>query len=145
MRSKNGKTSTRFKVCFPRPKLPPQTARERVLNSRPNSLAEPGAVSFFQPQPDLRHHSVHFGVRQGALRASESQGKCDALVPVGNLRSAVLIEGPGLLERGRACGPSQLVDAGQESARGDRFLDHDGEVALDGRVARQRLSARNAR
>src|SRR4029077_15865323 len=102
----------------PGPKIPPQTARVRVLNLRPNSLAEPGAVSFLQPQPDLRYHSVHFGVRQGALRASESQGKSDALVPVRNLRSTVLIECLCPLERGAPLSPRQPVMLAEGAAGG---------------------------
>src|SRR5215467_5107643 len=79
--------------CFPR------NTCDGVLGVPQASLSEPGAVSLLQPQPDLRHHSVHFGVRQGALRASESQGKCDALVTLGYLRPAVLVERASGLEQ----------------------------------------------
>src|SRR5690348_2876355 len=115
MSSKIGKMSTQVKLCSPK------KARECVLNPRLNSLSEPGAVSFLQPQPDLRHHSVHFGVRQGALRASESQGKSDAFVPVGNLRSTVFIECLRPLERGCVGVAGQLLDGREQRACGDGF------------------------
>src|SRR5690242_13798288 len=77
----------------------PAIAREeRVRDARQESLSEPGAVSFLQCQPDLRHHFVHFGVRQGALRASESQGECDALLTLGHLRTSILVKRSSVLE-----------------------------------------------
>src|SRR6267378_4010877 len=75
--------------------------------SRPSS--ERRAVLFFECDSDLSPYLVHFGVRQGALGAPESQGKCDALVPVGNLRAAVFVERPRALEN-LAAG---LIDSGQ--------------------------------
>src|SRR5262252_7669983 len=89
MTSTSGKRSIQFKCCFPR-----QGTRMRAGDS----LSEPGAVSFLQSQPDLRHHRVHFGVRQGALRASESQGECDTLVTGRDLRAVILIECVGRLQ-----------------------------------------------
>src|SRR5438093_13767213 len=109
MSSTMGKMSIQLNWRFPR------KARGRVQNARRLSLSEPGAVSFLQPQLDLRHHSVHFGVRQGALRASESQGKRDALVAIRNLRPAVFVEGAHMFEE-LAC---RLLDRGQDGARGD--------------------------
>src|SRR4051812_124393 len=70
----------------------PQTARATVRNRRRFSLSEPGVVLFLQPQSDVGHDLVHFGVRKGAFRPSESQGKRDALVSLGNLRAAVFVE-----------------------------------------------------
>src|SRR3981081_3700579 len=101
--------------------------------SRPSS--ERRAVLFFECESDLAHHLVHFGVRQGALGAPESQGKCDALVPVRNLRAAVFVERPRALENVAA----GLIDSGQKSRGGQVVLDHDGEISLDPWVSRPRL------
>src|SRR6266568_7592273 len=76
----------------------PQTARVSVRNPRRFSLSEPGVVLFLQPQPDVRHDSVHFGVRKGAFRASESQGERDALVSLGNLRATVFVKRTNVLQ-----------------------------------------------
>src|SRR5947209_879545 len=98
MSSTIGKMSIHVNSRFPR------TARQCVQIPRPKSLSgcslsEPRAVSFLQPQSDLRHHLVHFGVRQGALRTSESQGERDALVTFANLRAAILVERARVLEK----------------------------------------------
>src|SRR6058998_2156284 len=93
MSSRMGKMSIQLNWRFPR------KARGRVQDARQDSLAEPGAVSFLQSQLDLRHHLVHFGVRQGALRASESQGECDALVALRNLGAVILVKRSGLLQK----------------------------------------------
>src|SRR5229473_3373308 len=69
-----------------------------MAGGRSGSLSEPGPVSFLQSQPDLSHHLVHFSVRQGALGASESQGECDALVPLLHLPSMVFIKRPRCLQ-----------------------------------------------
>src|SRR5260370_16646694 len=92
MTSTIGSTSIHVTYCFPR------TARSRVRDARRPSLSKPGAVSFLQSYLELSHHPVHFGVRQGALRASESQGKRDALVPLGALTPPLFLETATLLE-----------------------------------------------
>src|SRR6266568_5699407 len=122
MSSTIGRMSIHVTWCFPR------NGTQSVRNSRRPSLSEPGAVSFLQPQSDLSHHPVHFGVRQGALRASESQGKRDTLAPFRKLRAAVLVEGTCVLQQitGR------LFDCGEDGARRDGLLHDDCQVALDG-------------
>src|ERR1700736_7024105 len=105
--------------------------RSIQVMSRPSS--ERRAMLFFECESDLSHPLVHFGVRQGALGAPESQGKCDALVPIRNLRAAVFVERPRALENVAA----GLIDGGQQNRRGEVVLDHDGEVALDPWVSRQ--------
>src|SRR6266478_7372508 len=105
------------------------------------SLSEPGAVLLLQCELDLPHHVVHFGVRQGALGAPESQGEGDALGSVGNLGASVLVEWPAPLQDVSAC----LVDGGQQGSGGDVLLDHDCEIALDRRETRQRLRPCGAR
>src|SRR5690349_4685629 len=120
----------------------PAIAREqRVRNERQESLSEPGAVSFLQCQPDLRHHFVHFSVRQGALRASESQGERETLVPFGDLRATVFVKRTNLLEKVAG----RLLDRSQDRTRGDGVLHDNREVALDSREAWQRLCAWRAR
>src|SRR5207302_7165223 len=130
-----GKMSIQVNWCFP------QNSTPRRAQAAPVSLSEPGSVSFLQSLLDLGHHLIHFSVRQGALRASESQGKRDALVAIGNLGAAVFVE--------RACHLEKiaggLLDRRENGARGDGLLDHDGEVAFDGRKAGQRLGAGDAR
>src|SRR5258708_626611 len=105
------------------------------------SLSEPGAVLLLQCELDLPHHVVHFGVRQGALGAAESQGEGDALRSVGNLSASVLVERPAALEDV----PAGLLDGGQQGSGGDVLLDHDRKIALDRRGPRQRRRARSAR
>src|SRR5207249_11473182 len=115
MSSTMGKMSIQLNWRFPR------KARGRVQNARQDSLAEPGAVSFLQPQLDLRHDLVHFGVRQGALRASESQGKRDALVTLCDLCAAVLVKRANFLEKVAR----RLLDHAKDRRRGDGVLDAD--------------------
>src|SRR5260370_21861258 len=105
------------------------------------SLSEPGAVLLLQCELDLPHHVVHFGVRQGALGAPESQGEGDALGSVGNLSTSVLVEWPALLQDV----PARLLDGGQQGSGADVLLDHDREIALDRREARQRQRPRGPR
>src|SRR5919198_6501949 len=112
----------------------------RGANARRHSLSEPGAVSFLQCQPDLRHHLVHFGVRQGALRASESQGERETLVPFRHLRTAVLVERANLFEQVAG----RFMDRAEHHARRDRFIDDHGKVAIDAREPRKRSGARHA-
>src|SRR5438552_5826857 len=88
-----GKMSIHVTWCVPR------NSTQMRAQAAPVSLSEPGSVSFLQSQLDLRHHLIHFGVRQGALRASESQGERDALVTLGNLGAAVLVERPDVLQK----------------------------------------------
>src|SRR6266567_30561 len=78
------------------------------------SRAKPGAVLLLQCELDLRHHVVHFGVRQGALGAAESQGEGDALVALRNLRPPVLVERPCALQEFA----SGLFDRGQQRGSG---------------------------
>src|SRR6059058_5208274 len=119
----------------------PLTARVGVRNYRRFSLSEPGAVLFLQPQPDVRHDSVHFGVRKGAFRASESQGKRDALVSLGNLRATVFVERAHVLQEiaGR------FFDGRQHRSRRDRVLDDHRQVAVDAGEAGQRPGPRRMR
>src|ERR1051325_12102181 len=102
----------------------PRTARGGVRDPRRSSLSEPGVVFFLQPQPDVRHDLVHFGVRKGAFRASESQGERDALVSLGDLRAAVFIERTNVLQEiaGR------LLDGGEAGSRGRRVLRDNGTL-----------------
>src|SRR6266851_4961466 len=131
MTSTIGSTSIHVTYCFPR------TARSRVRDARRPSLSEPGAVSFLQSYLDLSHHRVHFGVRQGALRASESQGKRDALVPLGDLSATVFVESASLLEKiaGR------LLDRRHQGSCRDCFLHDHGQVAVDARETWKGLRA----
>src|SRR5438309_4129879 len=130
-----GKMSIQVNWCFP------QNSTPRRAQAAPVSLSEPGSVSFLQSLLDLGHHLIHFGVRQGALRASESQGKRDALVAIGNLRAPVLVESPDLLQKVAG----QLLDRGVQNPRRDRLVHDHRQVALHAGEARQRLSARDAR
>src|SRR5438445_4571806 len=113
----------------------------RRAQTAPVSLSEPGSVSFLQSQLDLRHHLIHFGVRQGALRASESQGKRDALVTLGNLGAAVLVERPDVLQKIAG----HLFDGGMQHPGRHRLVHDHRQVALHPRESRQRLCARDAR
>src|SRR5207302_2766398 len=92
-----------------------------------------GSVSFLQRFSDLRHHSLHFGVRQGALGAAESQGERDALAAVLDLPAAILVESAHALQN-RTRG---LLEGGLQLARWNNLFDHDRKVALHGRVAGQ--------
>src|SRR5438270_2140989 len=130
-----GNRSIHVNWCFPR------VARPSVRLTLPGSLAEPGAVSFLQSQPDVRDHGVHFSVRQGAPRASESQGECRALVTLGHLGSAIFVKRTSLLEEF----PARLLDRQQDRARRDRLLDHHREVALHRGELRQRMRPRHTR
>src|SRR5919204_4478166 len=124
MSRRMGKMSIQVTSCSPRQAR--RGVREAPQYAAPNSLSEPGAVLLFQPQPDLRHRSVHFGVRQGALRASESQGECDALASFVHLRSVVLVKRTNMLEQVAA----RLLDRRVQLPGGDGVLDHDRKVAL---------------
>src|SRR5690242_9613789 len=102
------------------------------------SLAEPGVVLFLQREPDLCHDSVHFGVRKGAFRASESQGKRDALLTLGDLRASIFVERTDVLEEiaGR------FLDGGVNGSRRDGLIDNHSEVTVDAGKSRERPGPR---
>src|SRR6266571_1791640 len=134
-RSTIGKVSIHVTWRFPR------NSTQRRAQTAQVSLSEPGSVSFLQSQLGLRHHLIHFGVRQGALRTSESQGKRDALVTLWNLGAPVLVERPDVLQKVAR----QLFNGGVQHPCRDRLVHDHREVALHAREARQRLRARDAR
>src|ERR1700674_5941506 len=91
-----------------------------------DSCSEPSLVSFLQRWLDLPHPFLHFGVRQGALGASESQGECDALMSLGNLRAMVFVKRASRFEQLTRC----LVDRGQQRGGRDMLLHADREISL---------------
>src|SRR5260370_17872583 len=90
------------------------------------SLSEPGAVLLLQCELDLPHHVVHFGVRQGALGAPESQGEGDSLGSVGTLSPSLLVEGPALLQHVLA----RLFHAGYQGSCAYSRPAHYRDIAL---------------